>query len=174
MGRSIFILFAAFLTPELVADPVLGFQQTDGEAAALSPASPTSVDVSTPTSSTDVPLGPAVDVKLGAPSRTASTSQDLLTALFSNPLSFLLVFLIIFYAVLIIPQQRASRRQQKEQSDRLSSLKKNDRIVTVSGIHAVVTNIDSEAGTITVRIDENSNAKLTIDRDTIRTVLKGA
>jgi preprotein translocase YajC subunit len=65
---------------------------------------------------------------------------------------------------------KAGGKEQREQLERLKNLKKNDRVVTTSGIHGIVSNINIEAGTITLRVDENSNAKLTIDRMSIRTV----
>ncbi len=173
MGRSLIILFAALLTPELVADPALGIQQPDGDVPTMqaidSGGSQVVVTESKPSATSGEP-----SAIWGAGESSTASAQNIASTLFSNPLSYMLIFLLAFYVLLIIPQQRAIRRQQKEKTDRLTSLKKNDRIVTASGIHAVVTNINSEAGTITVRIDENSNAKLTINRDTVQTVLKGA
>jgi len=54
----------------------------------------------------------------------------------------------------------------------LANLKKNDRVVTSFGVHGVISNISSDSGTVTIRVDENTNAKLTVNRDTIRVVKK--
>ena len=46
----------------------------------------------------------------------------------------------------------------------ISSLKKNDHVVTVGGIHGVVTNVnrDGEEVTVTIKVDEATNTKLRI------------
>jgi preprotein translocase subunit YajC len=54
----------------------------------------------------------------------------------------------------------------------ISNLKKNDRIVTSFGVHGVVVSTQPDAGTVTIRLDENTNAKMTVNRDTIRVVKK--
>lgn len=90
--------------------------------------------------------------------------------LFSNPLNYLLLLVLCVYAYLMFLRPKSGLREQREQLERLKNLKKNDRVVTTSGIHGIVSNINIEAGTITLRVDENSNSKLTIDRMSIRTV----
>ncbi len=89
---------------------------------------------------------------------------------FSSPLNYILVLVVCFYVYLMFVQPRNARQEKKLQLDRLNNLKKNDRVVTSSGIHGIVSNINMDAGTVTLRVDENSNAKLTIDRDSIRSV----
>jgi preprotein translocase YajC subunit len=91
--------------------------------------------------------------------------------LFSNPLNYLLLLVVCVYVYLLFLRPKAGGKEHREQVERLKNLKKNDRVVTTSGIHGIVSNINTEAGTITLRVDENSNAKLTIDRMSIRTVL---
>jgi len=97
--------------------------------------------------------------------------QNLWDELFSNPLNYLLLLVLCVYVYLLFLRPKAGGKEQREQIERLKNLKKNDRVVTTSGIHGIVSNINVEAGTITLRVDENSNAKLTIDRMSIRTVL---
>ena len=75
------------------------------------------------------------------------------------------------YVYLLFLRPSAGRKESREQMEKLKNLKKNDRVVTTAGIHGIVSNINSEAGTITLRVDENTNTKLTIDRLSIRTVL---
>ena len=69
-----------------------------------------------------------------------------------------LIFLI-FYFILIRPQQK----QQKEFKKMLESLKKNDQIVTVGGIHGTIINVKDK--TLVVRIDDN--ARVEIDKSAI-------
>jgi preprotein translocase subunit YajC len=70
--------------------------------------------------------------------------------------------------MLLVP--KAGRKEQKLLQERLSNLKKNDRVVLSSGIHGIVANVNADAGTVTVRVDEGTNAKLTVDRAAIRSV----
>jgi len=91
--------------------------------------------------------------------------------LFSNPFNYLLLLIVCVYVYLLFLRPKAGRKESREQIEKLKNLKKNDRVVTTAGIHGIVSNINSEAGTITLRVDENTNAKLTIDRLSIRSVL---
>ena len=36
----------------------------------------------------------------------------------------------------------------------------DDRIVTIGGIHGIVTNVDADAGKVTIRVDETNNVKM--------------
>ena len=100
------------------------------------------------------------------------TSQEFWIQFFSNPISYLLLVMLALYLLIILPAQRTNRKVQREQKEMLTSLKKNDRVVTSFGVHGVISNIQSEAGTVTLRIDESTNAKLTVNRETIRVVKK--
>lgn len=90
-------------------------------------------------------------------------------AFFRNPLNLVLVvFVALYVLILFLPKQ--AKREQKALQARLANLKKNDRVILNSGIHGVVANINSDAGTVTLRVDEGSNAKITVDRNAIRSV----
>ena len=98
------------------------------------------------------------------------TSPSLLEEFFSSPLNYFLVLVVCLYVYLMFVQPRGVRQEKKLQLQRLNNLKKNDRVVTSAGIHGIVSNINVDAGTVTLRVDESSNTKLTIDRDSIRSV----
>lgn len=69
-----------------------------------------------------------------------------------NPILQLVPFLfifVIFYFLLIMPQ----RKQQKEHRNLLANLKKNDEVVTASGIHGTIVNVKDT--TVILRVDEN-------------------
>ncbi len=89
---------------------------------------------------------------------------------FSSPLNYFAVLVVCLYVYLMFVKPQGSRNEKKLNLQRLSNLKKNDRVVTSAGIHGIVSSINSDAGTVTLRVDENSNSKLTIDRDSIRSV----
>ncbi|MFN8740400.1 MAG: preprotein translocase subunit YajC, partial [Pirellula sp.] len=101
---------------------------------------------------------PAASTK--APGSADATFSE---AFFRNPLNLvLLVFLAIYVLLLFLPKQ--AKKEQKALQARLVNLKKNDRVILNSGIHGVVAIINSDAGTVTLRVDEGSNAKITVDR----------
>lgn len=66
----------------------------------------------------------------------------------------LIVFFVLMYAILILPQ----RRQQKKRQDMLASLQKGDRVVTIGGIHGVITDIKGDV--LTLRIAEKVEINL--------------
>lgn len=99
-------------------------------------------------------------------------SQGSWLEIVSNPITLLLLLAMVFYLFLIVPSYRSSKKMEKELEQRLANLKKNDRVVTSFGVHGVVAGIQSETKTVTLRIDENTNAKMTVNRETIRVVNK--
>jgi preprotein translocase subunit YajC len=66
---------------------------------------------------------------------------------------FVLIF-VIFYFLLILPQQR----KQKQLKLMLDALKKGDKVVTASGIWGTVTNLGKE--TVTLQIADNTKIKI--------------
>ena len=76
----------------------------------------------------------------------------------------LLLVFIIFYFMLIKPQQK----KEKERLNMLKNIKKNDEVVTSGGIHAVVLNVKDR--TVTLRVDDN--VKIEVDKDAIARVEK--
>lgn len=82
----------------------------------------------------------------------------------ASPLNLILISAILFMFLVARPQQKARQQQEKAQAE----LKKNDRIVTHSGIHGIV--VQLQDGLVTIRIDENSGARMTVNRDSIATI----
>ena len=66
---------------------------------------------------------------------------------------FVLIF-VIFYFLLILPQQK----KQKHQKAMLEALKKGDKVITASGIWGTVTNLGKE--TVTLQIGDNTKIKM--------------
>ncbi len=75
----------------------------------------------------------------------------------------LIAIMGIFYFLLIRPQ----RQQQKKQDEMRKNLSRNDRVVTIGGIHGVVSGLTET--TATVRVDEGVSMKF--DRSAIARVL---
>lgn len=86
----------------------------------------------------------------GSPGSTTSTLLSLIP--------FALIF-VIFYFLVILPQQKRSKKQKAL----LEALKKGDKVVTASGIWGTVTNLGKD--TVTLQISDNT--KIRIQRDQI-------
>lgn len=85
-----------------------------------------------------------------------------------NPLMSMLplVFIfVIFYFLLIRPQQK----RQKEHRKLVEALKSGDRIVTNAGIHGLVVNVKDK----TVLVKVADNVKIEFDKGAIVTVDRG-
>ena len=80
-------------------------------------------------------------------------------------LPFILMF-VLFYFLLIRPQQK----RQRSVRDMQSSLKKGDKIVTIGGLHATIDAIDE--GTVVLKSKDGS--RLTFDRNAIRDVVESS
>jgi preprotein translocase subunit YajC len=78
-------------------------------------------------------------------------------------LPFAFIF-VIFYFLLIRPQQK----RQKEHQRLLSDLKTGDKVVTSSGIHGLIANVKDT--TFLVKIADN--VKIEVDKNAIASVSK--
>lgn len=59
------------------------------------------------------------------------------TSIFGNPLVMMGLLFVMFYFLLIRPQQR----QRKELQARISTLQTGDKVVTTAGIHGIIHNV---------------------------------
>ena len=71
---------------------------------------------------------------------------------------------VIFYFLLIRPQ----KEKEKQHLKMLSSLNKNDDVVTSSGIHGTIVNVKDK--TVILRIDEN--VKIEIEKNCVAYIKK--
>ena len=74
------------------------------------------------------------------------------------------VIFVIFYFLVFRPQ----KQKQDDMKKMLLAVKKNDHVITNSGIHGTVENVKET--TIVIRIDDN--ARMEIDKEAIATVKK--
>ena len=77
-------------------------------------------------------------------------------------LPFILI-IAIFYFFIIRPQNK----KQKETEKMINALKKGDKVVTIGGIHGVVSSTKEK--TVIVKVDDNT--KLEFNRSAIATVV---
>ncbi len=78
----------------------------------------------------------------------------------------LLLMFVLFYFLLIRPQQKRQKAVQQMQND----LKKGDKIVTIGGLHGFVDAIDE--GKVVIKCGDGS--RLTYDRAAIREVTEAS
>jgi preprotein translocase subunit YajC len=76
----------------------------------------------------------------------------------------LLLMFVLFYFLLIRPQQKRQKAVQQMQNE----LQKGDKIITIGGLHGFIDAI--EEGTIVVKCGDGS--RLTYDRNAVREVIK--
>jgi len=86
----------------------------------------------------------------------------------SSPLELPIPLLVammfgLFYFMILRPQQS----KEKQFRTMLEGLKEKDRVVTVGGIHGVVTNVQRDRDEVTVRIDESTGTKIRVGTSAI-------
>ena len=69
----------------------------------------------------------------------------------------LVMFVVIFYVIMIRPQQK----EQHERQQRLDALKKNDKVVTVGGIIGTVVDLSNDGKRVTLKVDDGTRIKFT-------------
>ncbi|ELK45730.1 preprotein translocase subunit YajC [Halobacillus sp. ACCC02827] len=72
----------------------------------------------------------------------------------------IILMFVIFYFLLIRPQQKKQKQVQQMQSD----LQKGDRIITIGGLHGTIHAIDE--GTLVVTVQDGTQLKF--DRSSVR------
>ncbi len=78
----------------------------------------------------------------------------------------IILMFVLFYFLLIRPQQKRQKNVQQMQS----SLKKGDKIITIGGLHGIVDSVDE--GKVVIKCGDGS--RLTYDRSAVRDVVESA
>ena len=79
---------------------------------------------------------------------------------FSGQMPFLLLMLVVFFFFIILPQQR----RQKKEKNFMRDLSKGDRVITKSGLHAKVLDLNDSDNTCII---ETMAGKLKIERSAL-------
>ena len=95
-------------------------------------------------------------LQAGNPGATSGTPSLLVTLI-----PFILI-IVIFYFFLIRPQNK----KQKETEKMLNALKKGDKIITIGGIHGVISSVKEQS--VIVKVDED--CKVEFNRSAIASV----
>lgn len=96
----------------------------------------------------------------------AAAPRSMLQEILSSPFLLLGSLMALFYFIVLVPE----RRRKTEEARRLAGIKKNDRIVTIGGIHGVVSAL-GEGDTVTIRLDESGTNKMKIDRKAVARII---
>ncbi|WP_062049725.1 preprotein translocase subunit YajC [Bacillus sp. JCM 19034] len=83
--------------------------------------------------------------------------------IFTTMILPLILMFVIFYFLLIRPQQK----KQNAINEMHNALKRGDKIITIGGLHGTIDSIDEDRIVILV----NDNRKLTFDRTAVREVV---
>ncbi len=87
------------------------------------------------------------------------------------PLPFQLLPLVAIAAAAYLLLFRPERERLRKQQSMLAGLKKNDRVVTSSGIYGTVASVDAGVDKVVLRVDESANVKLTVTVASIARIL---
>lgn len=79
------------------------------------------------------------------------------------------IIMVLFYFMMIRPQ----RQKEQQLREQIGNLKENDRVVTIGGIHGVVTNVQRDAERVTIRVDEATGTKLKIAMSAVARIING-
>ena len=82
---------------------------------------------------------------------------------FLGPLPIILIIFIWYFLVI-----KPHRDKQKQHKETLKNLQKNDRVITIGGIHGTVVLV--KENTVILRVDEN--VRIEFDKESITTVIK--
>ncbi len=86
------------------------------------------------------------------------------SSIFAGPLVPFVCIGLIFYLLMIRPQQRKA----KEQASLISSLRTGDKVVACGGIHGIIANVKET----TILLKVADNFKIEVDKASIGTVVK--
>lgn len=81
---------------------------------------------------------------------------------------FPIIAIMVFFYFLILRPQKNKEHALREL---VANLKEKDRVVTIGGIHGVVTNVQRDRDEITVRVDETTGTKIRVSASAIARVI---
>jgi preprotein translocase subunit YajC len=89
-----------------------------------------------------------------------------------NPLGTFLVPLVLMFVVMYFLMLRPQRKQQKEREAMLANLKKNDHVVTASGLYGIVKQVRPEDTDLVLCIDEDKDVRVKVAKSAIAALVK--
>ena len=89
--------------------------------------------------------------------------SSILQRILENPLILPVGVVAIFYVTYFGPE----RRRRAEEAKMMSSMAKNDRVVTIGGIHGTIVSAAPDSETVTLKIDETGSTRIKVNRSAI-------
>lgn len=97
----------------------------------------------------------------------AQPDGGFLVQLLNNPLILPAAVIFIFYITFLGPE----RRRKAEEAKMMSAMKKNDRVITVGGIHGIIVSASPDSDVVTLKLDEGGNTRMKVNRSAIATIV---
>lgn len=90
-----------------------------------------------------------------------------------GPIELLVTYLPIVAIVVVawLMLLKPERERVRQHQELVAGLKKNDRVITTSGIYGTVANVDRDADRVSLRVDEAGNVKIAVTLSSIAKVL---
>lgn len=85
---------------------------------------------------------------------------------FSSPLPLIAGLGMIWYLTWFLPE----KRKRQDEANLLSSLMKNDRVITIGGLHGTVVSAPSDSDVVTLKIDEAGTTRIKVNRSAISAI----
>jgi preprotein translocase subunit YajC len=95
-------------------------------------------------------------------------SLFLLQTATKNPMMSFLPLLIIMFAIMYFLIIRPQKQKEKKRLEMISNVRKQDKIVTVGGVHGVVVSVKEKE--VVIRVDDAKDVKLKIDKSAITSI----
>ena len=89
-------------------------------------------------------------------------------AILNNPLVPLVGLFLLFYFIFILPE----RRRKSDEAKMMAALAKNDRVVTIGGIHGTIVSAAADSDVVTIKIDEAGNTRVKVNRSAIARIVQ--
>jgi preprotein translocase subunit YajC len=106
----------------------------------------------------------AVATKTGT--GTPSGPRGFSEVFFSSPLPLIAGLAMIWYLTWFLPE----KTKRQNETNLLASLMKNDRVITIGGLHGTVVSAPSDSDVITLKIDEAGTTRVKINRSAIAAI----
>jgi len=92
----------------------------------------------------------------------------------ANPMGQMLLLPLLMIVLVIFMVWLPNRNQKRERAALFARLKKNDKVVTMSGIIGVVVAIKDNEDEVTLKVDDTSNTRIRVLKSSINQILTPA
>ncbi len=82
----------------------------------------------------------------------------------------LIIGMLLFVGVFFFMTHRTQKRERQKKEDLLNNLAKNDRVMTIGGVIGTIVAVKDNQ--ITLKVDENTNTRMTFIRRSIQQVIR--